>query len=168
MKDKKNILILALLVTVAFLTVGYGITAAQLDLRSAATSIIDSKWDIKITKIENPEVVGWGENISFDMNGTSAKFKTKLVTNMDSVIYNVTVTNNGNVDVVLDSFVQNPEMDEYVIYSVTGLSNEVVLSANKSITFQVTARFNETAEIPEENFSKITESLLVLNYVQSK
>jgi len=168
MKDKKNILIIALLVAVAFLTVGYGITAAQLDLRRASTSIIDSKWDVAVTKIESPEVVGWGENISFSMNGTSAKFKTKLETKMDSVLYNVTVTNNGNVDVILDNFVQNPDMDEYVIYSVTGLSNEIVLKAKTSLTFQVTARFTDTAVVPEEDFSKITESLLVLNYVQSK
>ena len=168
MKDRKNILIIALLITMTFLTVSYATTVAKLDMKNIATTIINPKWNVAISDIENVEIVGNAESVSYYIEGTTAKFYTKLTDKKDSLTYNVTVKNKGNVDIILRSIVQSPENDNYLIFSASGLNNKVPIKANSSLTFEVTIRFNEQLDIPQSEFDVTKEFLLALNYEQYK
>ena len=93
---KRNIIIGGLCAIVLLMAVGYA--AFQTVLNIQGTSNITSSWNVKITNVTSKNIKGTASNNgdpSFE--NLSATFKTNLQAPGDSIEYDITVTNNGNL-----------------------------------------------------------------------
>ena len=159
MVDRKNILIVSLLIVVSFMTVGYALMAAELEQSNNIINKENSKWNVEITEISNIEVKGYAENISNEIeNSSSAKFNIKLADKDAQLVYTIKVTNKGTMDAILKSFTINHSMEEYVVHSVEGISINDTLKVGETKSFTITVKLNEEID----NIKEITEKFTVI------
>lgn len=167
-RDKKNIMIVALLIAVVFMSVGYALLSTQLEIKGTST-IVDPVWDVKLMSISSTETEGYGTSISATIeNKFSAKFNTEFQMPGDKVTYVINVKNEGTIDAKLNSITITPDdyNDGVIIYSINGLEAGDELTVGESKMFTLTASYNsEIVEKPTtEYLSK--EITLILDYVQ--
>ena len=102
MKDKKKVLIGILSVLVCIMTVGYALLAQELTINGRAS--IDSTWKVEITNITSKDIVGGAVNkVDPTYTATTANFSVGLTQPGDSITYDITVTNKGTLDAVVES-----------------------------------------------------------------
>lgn len=151
-----NIVVIALLLVICAMAVGYAAFATQLTINGSA-EIVSGQWNVQITKIEATTIEGTAVAGTPTNTATTATFDAQLYKPGDSVTYTVTVENNGTIDAVLDSstFTEQTNGSPAIIYETTNPASE--LPASGSTTFTVTATFdpNATAE-PEVKTKTIT------------
>ncbi|MFQ8642940.1 MAG: hypothetical protein ACLR92_01465 [Bacilli bacterium] len=162
---KRNIIIGSLCAIVLLMAVGYA--AFQTVLNIEGTSNITSSWDIKITNVTSKNIKGTASNNgdpSFE--NLSATFKTNLQAPGDSIEYDITVTNNGNLNAKLDKYKLTDTNNEAIKFTQTGLTNGEVLTAGSTQTFTVKVEY---LSIVSEQPSKVTSSLTItLDYSQAE
>ena len=162
---KRNIIIGSLCAIVLLMAVGYA--AFQTVLNIEGTSNITSSWDIKITNVTSKNIKGTASNNgdpSFE--NLSATFKTNLQAPGDSIEYDITVTNNGNLNAKLDKYKLTDTNNEAIKFTQTGLTNGEVLTAGSTKTFTVKVEY---LSIVSEQPSKVTSSLTItLDYSQAE
>jgi len=162
---KRNIIIGSLCAVVLLMAVGYA--AFQTVLNIEGTSNITSSWDIKITNVTSKNIKGTASNNgdpSFE--NLSATFKTNLQAPGDSIEYDITVTNNGNLNAKLDKYKLTDTNNEAIKFTQTGLTNGEVLTAGSTKIFTVKVEYLSTTS---EQPSKVTSSLTItLDYSQAE
>ena len=169
--EKKNVLIVSLLVAVVFMSVGYALLSAKSNSNNSV-QMDDPIMNVEISNVRHTETSGMGDSLSAEViNVYTAGFSFKLTGSMDSVTHTVTVVNNGNMDAMLDSFLTNPmdlNSDEYIVYTITGLDAGDLLPADSMMTFSITARYNDdaTGKPKAEDLEK--DFTVTLNYIQAK
>ena len=148
MKDKKNILIGALVFVIAMMAVGYAAFATTLNINGTAT--IAGEWDVEITDI-------------------TATFDANLMAPGDTATYTITVQNKGSIDAKLNTITLTPQADgsDAIIYTVKSQpSANDVLKAGDSTTVVIEAKYDEAVNsVPEVKTKTFTG---VLEYVQAK
>lgn len=164
-KDKKNVLIVALLIAVVFMSVGYALLSTQMEMDSSPNNQ-EKGWEVKISDLRilstsgstvvasNPEQVA----------NLSAKFTATLMNPGDSVTYQVTVANTGSLNAMLKQYITDPENyseDTYVNYEISGLTPNMLLNSQEFITFYVTATYNENAATPPLTEADATRDLSI-------
>ena len=88
-RDKKNIMIVALLIAVVFMSVGYALLSTKLDIQGTS-SIIDPVWDVGIVSISENSTEGYASSLnSTVINKFSAKFNVELQMPNDKVTYTI-------------------------------------------------------------------------------
>ena len=100
--SKKKILIVVLSVLIVVMAVGYALLAQELTINGSAS--IDSTWRVEITDIKEVSKVGEANTISTDYTATTASFSNVLVHPGDKITYEITVTNKGSLDAVLEDY----------------------------------------------------------------
>ena len=100
MKDKKNILIGALIFAIVVMSVGYAAFATTLNINGNAT--IAGSWDVEITGI-TPAITGTASDATASFTTTTATFNATLMKPGDSITYTITIENKGNIDAKLSS-----------------------------------------------------------------
>lgn len=167
MKDKKNILIGALLFAVVAMSVGYAAFATTLNINGTAT--IAGEWDVEITGITSAFTGSAEDKTAPTFTATTATFDAKLVAPGDTATYTVTVENKGSIDASLDSITLTPQQDgsEAIIYTVKSQPNKSdVLAAGDTTTVVIEAKYDPTVTtVPEVKTKTFTG---VLEYVQAK
>lgn len=122
MEKKKNILIGALLVAIVLMSVGYAALAQLLTIEG--TAHISADWAVEITNIEETAAVGATTNKA-EATSTSATFDVNLDYPGAYAEYDVTISNNGNIDAILDSITGletiNAAEPTQIVYSITGV-----------------------------------------------
>ena len=163
-RQKQKIIIGVLCAVVIGLTIGYALLSQTLNING--TSEVTADWRIEITDVQTKTITGNAKN-------TTEPIYDKLTANMsasfekpgDSITYDITVSNLGNIDAVLDSIKMNMEEQEYIDFKVEGITAREELISKEHITFQLTIKFSENIdEMPSNeplNFS------MDLNYLQS-
>lgn len=168
MRDSKNIIIGALLITLMVMAVGYAAFAQTLEINGNAK--IAGEWDVEITGIE-PTYVG-GASDEKDLptfTSTTATFDTILNAPGDSATYVVTVENLGTIDAELDSISLLPDDAEgspaidYEIVSQPAEGSKLVAGGSTTVTIKVTYNSN-TEELPSVLNKKFTG---VIEYIQA-
>ena len=108
MKDRKkrNIIIGALCSLLVFMGIGYAILSQTLNI--SGTANMQGNWSVKITNMKLLEAnkTGRAENVSNTFTDTTASFEANLWMPGDSIEYEVTVENQGNIDAVLKDIIQ--------------------------------------------------------------
>ncbi|MEI3508910.1 MAG: hypothetical protein V8R01_07475 [Bacilli bacterium] len=162
---KRNIIIGSLCAIVLLMAVGYA--AFQTVLNIQGTSNITSSWDIKITNVTSKNIKGTASNNGDPRcENLSATFKTNLQAPGDSIEYDITVTNNGNLNAKLDKYKLTDTNNEAIKFTQTGLTNGEVLTAGSTKTFTVKVEY---LSIVSEQPSKVTSSLTItLDYSQAE
>ena len=102
MENNKKIMITVLSVLVVAMAVGYALLAQELTINGTAS--IDSTWRVEITDISSKEVVGDAVNkTNPTYTATTTNFSVGLTQPGDSITYDITVTNKGTLDAVVES-----------------------------------------------------------------
>ena len=63
----------------------------------------------------------------------------------DKMIFDVTVTNYGTLDAILEKIDATTSGSQLIIYSITGIEEQSKLISGESLTFQVTTEFDINA-----------------------
>jgi len=162
MKKKKNMIIGGLLALIFLMSVGYAAFASNLTINGTANT---SSWIIKITNIREKTHTGGADTVSTSYTDLSASFSSTLTKPGDSVTYEVTVENQGNIDASLKEVTKTFTNNTYIDVTYSGLVKGQMLykqgQAGSSAVMEVTVTFKdiEIESLTETITSNITISL---------
>ena len=164
-RKKKNIVIGALCFLLVFMGIGYAILSQTLNI--SGTANMQGNWSVKITNMKLLEAnkTGRTENVSNNFTDTTASFEANLWMPGDSIEYEVTVENQGNIDAVLKDIIQTKtNKDKNLKFSNSLIGTEVLTSGSK-MSFTMKAEIPEEAEtLPEVKESKYEIQLIYIQY----
>ena len=162
-RTNRNYIIAGLCMILVIMGVGYA--AFQSQLKISGTSNIASNFLVKITDIQSSVQSGQASDAQTPTHDdTTATFKTNLVLPGDSMKYDITVENQGNIDAVLESIEVNDGNNPAITFQTSGIENgdELQVSQSDILTIIVSYDSNVTSQ-PENTNSTIT---VTLNYKQ--
>ncbi|MBO5376744.1 MAG: hypothetical protein J6A52_07850 [Bacilli bacterium] len=165
-RDKKNIMIVAMLIAITFMSAGYVLLSEQLDVRNAITSV-NPVWDVKILSISSIETEGYAQSIQESIeNKYVVNFNSEFQTNGDKITYVINVRNEGTLAAKLSSIIINPKYEnEYLTYTVEGIEVGDKLNIGESKMFTFTIEYNnEIDTLVDETI--IDEVKLTLDYTK--
>ena len=171
-RKKRNIIIGSLCCLLVFMGIGYAVLSQTLNI--SGTANMKGTWDIKITDISEASRTGKADpgTPTISSSGVSASFEANLWMPGDSITYNITVKNNGNIDAALKELVPSVENGVQQVKFSNNAVQGKVLRQSESYTFQVSVVFDEDAtEIPQDsktNPPKYTISLTFVQYTGNK
>ncbi len=164
-RRKRNIIIFSLCGVLLLMVVGYAAFATQLNING--TTSITSNWDIKITNITSKDIVGKAtDEGSQVVDDLSATFKVNLVSPDDSITYEITVENNGNIDAELANIKVTKNTNSAIKFETNGIEEGEILTANGGtdiLTIKVTYS-NEVTKQPDNLEANLK---VTLDYVQT-
>lgn len=125
MRKSKNFLIGILCVVVALMAVGYATFSSLLNISGTAT--FSNNWKVEITGIRGVNNNLVPNNQAYDASAptytaTTATFNTGLVSPGDERIYEVEVTNKGNIDADIYKQLITTEPNEAIIITYDGVA----------------------------------------------
>lgn len=179
-ENKKNgIIIGALLITIALMTVGYAALAAQLSINGTANTG-NASWNISfesITKNSALSTTDAVENTAPTISGTAATFDVKLPQPGSKIIYDIVVQNEGTIDATFKQVTginelneSNPKSIKYTLDRLDSENGNIVtgvgdLLASTKNYFRVTIEWPITStEVPTGITSKT--GTIYLDYTQ--
>ena len=133
-KDKKNAIIVSLLIAVVAMAIGYAALSSQLTINGTAE--VTSTWDVKMTSIsegtksnsagvESTAIVN-----SAELSGnTTATFDVSFRTPGDTVEFDIVVTNSGSLDAKLANVTAT---------ATDGGDTPLELTESKGINYEIT------------------------------
>lgn len=174
-KKTKNVVIIALCLTLIFMGIGFAILSQNLTISTTGT--ISSSWDVHYdsfvdntaTGITATETANEGnvpaDGITLDESKHTATVKFNLVKPGDAVQYKAVIKNYGSIKAGLTTFSTTLKDNEFITRTVTingtdatsDTSNNiltptnVVLRQNDTIDVVVTYRYNDVTNLPEFN-----------------
>ena len=163
-RQKQRIMIGTLCAVIIGLAIGYAILSQTLNIQG--TGGITTDWRIEITNVETKKTVGNAKNVtdpSFDK--LTANMSASFEKPGDSISYDITVSNLGNIDAVLDSIKMNMEEQEYIDFKIEGITAREELVVDQDITFQLIMKLSEN--IPDIPSNQSFDFSMNLNYLQS-
>lgn len=165
---QKKVLIGLLIAAVLMMSVGYAALASQLDIDGV--SKISGDFKVKFINITEGVATGSAKNTTpATVTDTTATFDIDFVLPGDSMTYEITVKNTGNLTAKLDEIIGLPsETDtDPIKYTVTGVEVGDILNPNQEVTITVKAEYdsNVQSQPSDEQLSK--DLSVTLNYVQS-
>ena len=161
---KKNIIISFLVAIVCIMAIGYA--TFQTTLNITGTASITSDWNIKITDVTTKNVIGDATK-AFEpvVSDTAVTFKTNLVSPGDSMTYEVTISNEGNVDAKVESIEMTDSKNPAIVFQTSGINENDLLEVGQKQTYNVIVSYSDTiTSQPEEISATLT---VKLNYVQN-
>ena len=164
----KNKLVIGAVVLVVLASVAYAAFSQLLTVTGTGTASGD--WDVAITNITQTSSTGATDAVgtpTFD--ATSATFDVDLAYPGATATYDVTVTNNGSVDALLDTITgvteANAEAPSYITYSLSGVTEgTTTLAASATNTVTVTVTWDGSDTAGGNGASKT--ATIDLNYIQ--
>ncbi len=160
---QRNYIILGLCSILLVMAAGYAAFRSQLTING--TSNITSEFKVLITDIQSKTLSGAATDAEAPSHTeTTATFKTNLVSPGDSMQYDITVENQGNIDAVLESIDVNTSENEAILFETSGIKRGDKLLPEESDLLTVVVIYNpEITDQPENLNSEVT---VTLNYVQ--
>ena len=166
-RKKRNIIIGSLCCLLVFMGIGYAVLSQTLNINGTAN--MRGEWDIKITDISEASRTGKADpgTPTISSSGVSASFEANLWMPGDSITYNITVKNNGNIDAALKELVPSVENGVQQVKFSNNAVQGKVLRQKESYTFQVSVVFDEDAtEIPKDSKANPPKYTISLTFVQ--
>ncbi len=161
-KDSKNGIIIALIITLVFMSVGYAFVSDGLDNNQLTTYMSNNYKNVKITTISSVETVGEAEDVKSLISGDNElKLYPGLYNIGDEITYTVNVSNEGNVDAVLNSISVISE-DNSIIYTIDNINAGDVIASDDSLMFTIKLSRDENREV--EVADRIPEVILKLSF----
>ena len=163
-RTQRNYIIMGLCAVLLIMAVGYA--AFQSQLKITGTSNIGSNFLVRITGIQSNVQSGSASNaIEPSYTDTTATFKTNLVSPGDSMKYDITVANEGNIDAVLNSIKVSNSNNEAITFETSGIEEGDELKASETDILTVIVTYNPSiTSQPENTTATIT---VTLDYGQS-
>ena len=160
---QRNYIILGLCSILLIMAAGYAAFSSRLTING--TSNISSEWKVLITDIQSSVLAGAATDAEEPSHTeTTATFKTNLVSPGDSMQYDITVENQGDIDAVLESIDVNTSDNEAILFETTGIKRGDKLLPDESDILTVIVTYNpEITDQPSNLNATVT---VTLNYVQ--
>ena len=160
---QRNYIILGLCSILLIMAAGYAAFRTQLNING--TSNITSEFKVLITDIQSSVLAGEATDAEEPSHTeTTATFKTNLVSPGDSMQYDITVENRGDIDAVLESIDVNTSDNEAILFETTGIKRGDKLLPDESDILTVIVTYNpEITDQPSNLNATVT---VTLNYVQ--
>ena len=160
---QRNYIILGLCSILLVMAAGYAAFRTQLTING--TSNITSEFKVLITDIQSNTLSGDATDAEAPSHTeTTATFKTNLVSPGDSMQYDITVENRGDIDAVLESIDVNTSENEAILFETSGIKRGDKLLPEESDVLTVVVTYNpEVTDQPENLNATVT---VTLNYVQ--
>ncbi|MCI9585074.1 MAG: hypothetical protein HFH45_00315 [Bacilli bacterium] len=158
-RKKNNIIIGSLCVVVLLMAVGYAAFSSILNIKG--TSSISSNWKVLITNVDEKNIVGSATNAEEpSWEDLTATFKTNLVSPGDSIEYDITIENRGNLNATLDKITLSDSNNEAIKFTSSGLEEGSELNAGDSATLTVKVEYdNNVTSQPESTEGTFTVTL---------
>lgn len=165
-KDYKNVMIVALLIAVCFMSVSYAVLSSKQQGNKIVTFISSDTSDIRISTISSVITKGDGMDIkSFISDKTEVTLYPSVASEEDEVTYTINVVNNGNKAVSLESIDIRGKNDAHLSYSINNINAGDILYAQESRMFTITVKYNDkSTDNIEYDEDKMSEVILSLNY----
>ena len=162
-RTQRNYIIAGLCMILVIMGVGYAAFSSQLKI--SGTSNITSNWSVKITDIQSKVVSGTPTNASEPTHtDTTATFRTTLTNPGDTMQYDVTVSNEGDIDAKLDKITIPESTNPAIGFEVSGIEEGSLLRSKETAKLTVIVKYNNVTEQP----SNLTADLKVtLDYSQA-
>ena len=161
-RRKRKMILGGLLCLLLIMTVGYSAFSSQLDIKGS--SMVTSKWDIEITDLQLKQEVGEAENVSYNFDALTANMEANFYMPGDEITYEVTVSNLGTIDAVLDSIKINMASQDVIQFKVDGITSGEELAHGTSTKFDVIMKYNEN--ITSQPGETSIDFSMDLNYLQ--
>lgn len=175
-KQKKSLTLIALLLLVTFVSVGYAALSSTLNINGTST-IDNPTWDIEIEddgditcptgekctiNPSNPDSLTPDDGTGTDskgaiiwMDGNTVYFKHLLVKPGDKFEFTTKFSNNGTIDAKVDTVTKsdlNATAQRFLTYDVTYANGNAIntgdlLRAGEDVTFKVTVTYKSTVTV---------------------
>ena len=155
MKNTKNLIIIALLIIIVTMAVGYASFASQLELNGTAEIV--GEWDVRIINIEAQDISEGCDSGEPQFTNTSATFNAKLAKPGDSITYVITIKNAGNIDATLSNIICKEEENgsPAISYETSEIDHELKTGEQTTYTVKIIYDPNST-EVPSIKTKTIT------------
>ena len=151
-RKKNNIIIGSLLAVVLLMAVGYAAFSSVLNIQG--TGSISSKWNIKITNVEVSNIIGDASDAAgTTFEDLTATINSNLVSPGDSITYDVTIRNDGNIDAVLTDINLTESTNPAISFSTSNLTEGTELKEGEEAILKVTITYNNSVTSQPENAS---------------
>lgn len=165
-KKKKKMVITTLVCVLVFITVGYALLTQAIKVGVEGT--LNGVWDVYISDIKLKNSTGRAQEVNpaSVSNKVNANFEVDLYMPGDSVEYEVTVKNDGNIDATLRTVTTNAtNTNEDIRFTHTIKQGEVLKKESETkFTFKIV--FDERATTLPTNSDPI-EVTMKLDYLQN-
>ena len=165
-KKKKKMVITTLVCVLVFIAVGYALLTQAIKVGVEGT--LNGVWDVYISDIKLKNSTGRAQelNPAYVSNKVNANFEVDLYMPGDSVEYEVTVKNDGNIDATLRTITTNAtNTNEDIRFTHTIKQGEVLKKESETkFTFKIV--FDERATTLPTNSDPI-EVTMKLDYLQN-
>ena len=148
-KTQRNYIIAGLCMILVIMGVGYAAFSSQLKI--SGTSNITSNWSVKITNIQSEVVSGAPTDAQKpSYTDITATFKTRLTSPGDTMQYDVTVSNEGDIDAKLDKITVPESTNPAIGFEVSGIEEGSLLEAKQTAILTVIVKYNNVTEQPAD------------------
>ena len=156
MKNRKNIIIIAFLIALLVMAVGYSTFATELTFNGNAE--ITGKWDVRITDMKVTSVSDGCDAGKPEFTDTTINFDSKLEKPGDKITYLITIENLGTIDAVLSNIQIIPDDINGTKAITYRIINPVLeLPKSSSTTMEITVEYDPTTtENPDVKTKSIT------------
>lgn len=161
MKDKRNIVIVALLLVMVVMS--YGFVSYSINTNEKTNSNI-KVWDVAITDVKTV-TTGTASVGELDYNGGVLVIDPIIRSNVDTVTYTVTITNNGLLDAKLNRTLYTEKNPKSVIKYMYENGKDI-LKSKESITIMIKAYVDEDSTI-DTNIPTTNELTALYEFVQN-
>ena len=146
------------------MAIGYALLAQELTINGSAS--IDSTWKVEITNIESKDVVGDAVNkVDPSYTATTANFSVGFTQPGDSITYDITVTNKGTLDAVVESINVVKGDNQAITYTTSGLKRGDKLAKNNG-TNTLTVKVDYDSNVTSQPASTTNDITVTINYQQ--
>ena len=119
---QRNYVIVGLCMILVIMGIGYAAFTSQLKI--SGTSKIATEWNVKITDIQSKNISGQAKDVSAPTyTDTTATFSTSLTSPGDAMQYDITVSNEGNIDAILNDIQIHDSKNTAIIFETSGIDN---------------------------------------------
>ena len=161
---QRNYIILGLCSILLVMAAGYAAFRSQLTING--TSNITSDWKVLITDIQSSVLAGDATDAEAPTHTeTTATFKTNLVSPGDSMQYDITVENQGNIDAKLDKITVPESNNPAIRFEVTGIREGSLLKKGNTALLTVVVTYNPEVTNQPDNLT--ADFTVTLDYSQA-
>ena len=139
----KRIIILILILSVFLIPTCYAIL--KTDIIVGGSAKITGNWDVKIKDITLTSICDGCTASNPNFSDIHSSFDVSLVKPGDSVTYEITIENTGNIDAVFDTIDIKTENQENQVLQITTSPATPVLAANSTWLIYLTIHYDENA-----------------------
>ena len=160
---RKKTVIIIMCIAILFMIVGYAAFSANLNINGTAN--IASTWQVLFTKIEEvSKSSGVTIKSAPTASGTTATFNLDVQFPGDTIVYKITVENQGTIDAIINDITASKTGNDAIKFNITGIKKGDILTKGTSTTFNVEITYDiNTTKQPTDLNEVLT---MEINYIQ--